>query len=322
MEPRNKTVLVTGASGFVGANLCRHLLAEDTAVHALLNPETRTWRIDDILSDIKTYEVDLCDAERVRRVVHEIRPSIIYHLAAHGAYPFQSDCAQILRVNVFGLWNLLSACKDFGFRLFVNTGSSSEYGRKEFAMRESDPLDPDSFYAVAKATQSFLCRHTALLDGLPVLTVRLFSVYGPYEEPTRLIPSLMAAVHHGQPVKMVSPTTCRDFIHVDDVTDFYCRLVPKPELSGEIVNLGTGTQSSMRSVVETLERVAGVALDARWDTMPGRQWDSTTWVADISKLRRLTGFVPTISLTEGLAKTYRWYCENAALYSGDGVRRC
>ena len=322
MGLHGETVLVTGASGFVGANLCRRLLSEGVAIHAILNPETRTWRIDDILNEIRTYEVDLCDAERVRRVVNEVRPSIIYHLAAHGAYPFQSDCAQILRVNVFGLWNLLSACKEVGFRLFVNTGSSSEYGRKEFAMRETDPLDPDSFYAVAKATQSFLCRHTALLEGLPVLTVRLFSVYGPYEEPTRLVPALMSAAHDGRPIKMVSSSTCRDFIHVDDVVDFYLRVSPKPDWAGEIVNLGTAVQSSMRDVVSTLEQVAGVPIDARWDSMPGRQWDSCNWVADISKLRRLTGFVPKISLAEGLTRTYRWFCENAALYSGDGVRRC
>jgi len=315
-------ILVTGASGFIGANLCRRLVSEGLSVHAVLNPETRTWRLDDIRSNLDLFEIDLCDDFSVQRVIRDVRPTIIYHLAAHGAYPFQSDCAQILRTNVFGLWNLLSACKESGFHLFVNAGSSSEYGKKDFAMRETDQLDPDSFYAVAKATQSFLCRHTALLENLPVVTLRLFSVYGPYEEPSRLIPTLIRAALDDIPINMVSPKICRDFIHVDDIVDF-CLLAPSvPSLGGEIINLGTGVQTSMHDLVSTLEYLTVKSLAVNWGAMAGRTWDSTTWVADISKLRGLTGFVPSISVEKGLSKCLTWFAANKEKYVPQSALRC
>lgn len=322
MNLAQERILVTGASGFIGANLCHRLVTEGFPVAALLNPNTRTWRLDGIQSQLQTFEVDLCDEPSVHQAIHTIRPTIIYHLAAHGAYPFQNDCAQILRTNVFGLWNLLSACKNVGFHLFINAGSSSEYGRKSFAMRETDPLDPDSFYAIAKAAQSFLCRHAALLEKLPVVTLRLFSVYGPFEEPSRLIPTLMMASLFDTRVKMVSADVCRDFIHVDDVIDFMIAAPSFPGLSGEILNLGTGRQTSMGELVSTLEEVSGRRLPVTWGAMPERSWDSTTWVADISKLRALTGFVPSRSVKDGLRECLTWFEANSHLYGEPGILKC
>jgi nucleoside-diphosphate-sugar epimerase len=306
--------LVTGAGGFIGANLCRRLVQDGQTVHAFVKPGSDTWRIDGILGDIRVHEVDICNQDDTRAAVEQVRPQVICHLATHGAYPFQPDARRALLVNVMGLWNLLEACAKVGFELFVNTGSSSEYGRKSAPMRETDLLEPESFYAVAKSAQSLLCRHTAGLHDLPIVTLRLFSVYGPYEEPTRLVPKVMLSLLEGRTLDMVSPETSRDFIHVDDVVDLYLAIERLKPLRGEIINVGTGVQTTLADFVEMAGGLGAGTLAVRWGAMQPRQWDTDVWVADTDKARRLVGFHPKISLPEGLRLTLDWCRENAHLY--------
>ena len=308
------TYLVTGAAGFVGANLCRRLVASGAKVHAFVRSSTALWRIADVAEQIEIHLVDLRDAHSVDQCIAEIRPTVIYHLATHGAYPFQNDGDEILLTNVFGLWNLLQSCSKHGFELFVNTGSSSEYGRKDFAMRETDVLEPDSYYAVAKAAQSLLSRYCSRTSSLPIVTLRLFSVYGPYEESTRLIPKLLYAALDRETIDLVSPTIARDFVYIDDVMDAYLDIESLRSLSGEILNVGTGVQSQLHQVVEILDRLCGYKVSVNWKGMAPRPWDSETWVADISKAKRLTRFEAKTSLSTGIQKSLEWFSANSRLY--------
>jgi nucleoside-diphosphate-sugar epimerase len=322
MSDTRRVFLVTGAAGFVGANLCRRLVSMNAEVHVLLRPTTRTWRIDDLRDKLQAHAADLCDEPRVSQIVDSVRPTVIYHLATHGAYPYQDDAEKILRVNVFGAWTLLNACSKAGYELFVNTGSSSEYGRKTFAMRETDLLDPDSFYGVAKSAQSLLCQQFARRSDSPIVLLRLFSVYGPYEERTRLIPHLMLAALTGAPIDMASPDTARDFVYVDDVVNALLMIDELKALRGEILNVGTGVQSSLAQVVEHTEAVCGRKLDVRWGGMKPRPWDSDVWVADVSKLRRLTGYGPDTPIREGLAACLAWFRDHRRFYEDGAPTKC
>lgn len=306
--------LVTGAAGFVGANLCRRLVERGEEVHVLIKPSSATWRIDDLREDLAVHEADITHAEAVERVVDRSKPTVIYHLATHGAYHYQEDAEQILLINVIGLWNLLRACNRVGYELFVNTGSSSEYGRKQFAMRETDLLDPNSFYAVAKATQSLLCQHMGRRADRQIVTLRLFSVYGSYEEPNRLIPNLMMSAIDNTCLRMVSPRTARDFVFVDDVVDVYLEVDRLRELAGEILNVGTGVQTSLSELLEIMGEVQGRPVNAEWESVPARTWDAMTWVADVSKIRSKLGVVPRTAVRLGLAKSLRWFREHENLY--------
>lgn len=318
----DKDVLITGAGGFVGANLCRGLLARDARVHVLLKQDTARWRIGDIRDRLHVHMADLRDAEAVARVVSDVRPRIVYHFATHGAYPFQTDGESILLVNVFGLWNLLQACKETGLDLFVNVGSSSEYGRKPHAMRESDLLEPDSYYAVAKSAQTLLARLCARLDSLPAVTLRLFSAYGPYEEPTRLIPRLLLAALRDAPIQMAAPETARDFVYVDDIVQVCLAVDALRQYPGETFNVGTGVQRTLAEVVAATEAASGKAVRTAWGGMDSRPWDSDVWVADVSKLRRLIGMRPETTLHEGIARSLDWFREHAGLYPPGEEESC
>ena len=315
-----KRALLTGAAGFIGSTLCRRLLVDGFEVHALLRSTARAWRIAAILPHLRVHEVDARDEERLCQVVREVRPEVVYHLATHGAYPFETDADAIIQTNILGTWNLLKALGPIDYEVFVNTGSSSEYGFKQYAMRETDLLEPNSYYAAAKCAQSLLCQHVARTDNRPINTLRLFSAYGAYEEPTRLVPTLIRRCLAGQPLDLVSPDVARDFVYVDDMVDAYLRLDPLSKLSGEVINVGSGIQHTIRDVVEVVLKETGASVECRWGAVPHRTWDTSTWVADCTKSRRLLGWRATTSLADGLAKTVQWMRSQGAVRRSSDLR--
>ncbi len=302
-----KRALVTGATGFIGSCLARHLISHNIETHIFLRRSSKLWRIEDCKEALHCHVCDLLDEASVHETVQEIQPDVIYHMATNGAYSWQDDADKIVRTNFYGTWNLLRACNKADYTLFVNAGSSSEYGRKDFAMREIDLPEPNSYYAVAKTAQTMLTKHVAHSEQRPIVTLRFFSVFGPYEEPSRLIPTLINAFLTGKKVELVPPETARDFIYIDDVLDIMTRVDDLAAHPTEVFNIGTGVQSSIRDVVDNLISITGKEVETHWSAMPPRQWDTTTWVADISKLRGLIGWKPAHSLREGLEKMVEWH---------------
>lgn len=303
-----KRVIVTGASGFVGANLARRLLRDGHEVHALLRSRHKSWRIESIRPDIQQHIVDLNDSEGLVRIVHQIRPEWIFHLAVYGAYSPQADLAEMIKTNIVGTSNLVSACLATGFGAFVNTGSSSEYGFKDHAPAETEALEPNSYYGVTKASATLFCRFTAQTRRVHLPTLRLYSVYGSYEEPTRLIPSLIRCGSRGRLPPLANPDIARDYVYVDDVSEAYV-LSASHQLSepGPIYNLGTGVQTSLREVVEIARRLMGIPAEPLWGTMANRQWDTNVWLADNTKIGRELGWRPRFSFEKGFRETVEWF---------------
>src|ERR1043166_6771163 len=126
-----KRVIVTGGTGFVGANLVRRLLREGQEVHLLVRPGYQPWRIEAIRNDVRLVEANLADEEEVRVRITEIQPDWVFLLAAHGAYSTQIDVREMIRTNIVSTVNLVEACLETGFEAFVHAGSSSEYGFKD-----------------------------------------------------------------------------------------------------------------------------------------------------------------------------------------------
>lgn len=315
MNLLNERFFVTGATGFVGSCLTRKLAELGCEVHALVRATSKRWRLGGLEQKVTLHIGDLNDGERLRELIGEIQPTVVYHLAVHGAYPTQTNADQIILTDMFGTYNLLKACSEVDYKVFVNTGSSSEYGCKQYAMRECDLLEPTSYYAVAKAAQTLVSQHMARADRRPINTFRLFSVYGPYEEPTRLVPTLVRRCLESKELDMVSPDTVRDFVYVDDVVEAYLQIGQLSLQCGEVFNIGTGIQSSMRDVVRAVFQSAGAKVKVNWGTMPARSWDTETWLADTTKVRRILKWAPRTSLAEGIQKTTEWF-------RSEGYRMC
>jgi dolichol-phosphate mannosyltransferase len=310
-----KRIAITGGSGFVGANLARRLLRDGHEVHLLLRPGHAHWRLAEIQADVRLHIVDFENAAEVTRAVAAIRPEWIFHLAAYGAYPTQADLFQMVRTNIIGLMNLVNAGLAADCEAFVNAGSSSEYGFKDHAPPETELLEPNSHYAVTKASATMFCTYTARTRGVRIPTLRLYSVYGPYEEPARLIPTLIRRGLDGKLPPLVNPKIARDYVHSDDVSDAFILAAgqqsPDP---GAVYNVGTGVQTTLEEVVGIVRRLMDIPEEPRWGSMPSRIWDTSSWVCENSKIARDLGWKPSLSLEDGLLHTIAWMRAHRDLY--------
>jgi nucleoside-diphosphate-sugar epimerase len=299
-------VLVTGAAGFVGACAVRALLQRGYEVHAVLRPSSDPWRLIRLGGALVRHRVDLTDIGSVKALVEAVHPRAVVHLAAHGAYEHQSDFRSMVEMNILGTSYLLEAAAGAGVRVFVSAGSSSEYGFKSEPMHEGDRLEPNSPYAVAKAAQAHLCALAGRRGKMGVATFRLFSVYGPWEEPSRLIPNLIRRARAGLPLEMVAPEVARDFVYVDDVLEALLDLPQVAQLHGNVINLGTGVETTLRDVVDEVLHLTGSRSEVRWGAMAPRRWDTDRWVADASQAARLLSWRPAYDLRRGLVGMAAW----------------
>ena len=300
-----KRVLITGGSGFVGANLTRRLLRDNHEIHLILRPGHQSWRLNEIADQIQRHPVDLEDKEALTRCVREVRPDRVFHLAAYGAYASQTGMERMIATNLLGTVALLDACAEVGVEAFVQAGSSSEYGYKDHAASEDEVIHPNSHYAITKAAATYYCQLTAQQQGVNAVTVRLYSIYGPYEEPTRLIPSLVINGLRGTLPPLVSPHVARDFVYIDDAVEAMLQAAAVNR-GGAIYNVCTGVQSSLGAVVDTARRLMNIPDEPVWASMPERLWDTNLWCGSPDLTAREVGWRAQTDLSRGLEATIAW----------------
>ena len=308
VSPDRKKVLVTGGSGFVGANLVRYLLAGNYEVHLLVRPNHQGWRLREIEDQITLHKVDLSRDDRLQEILLEIRPHWVFHLAAYGAYSWQEDSQQIHETNLQGTIRLLEACVKTGFEAFIHTGSSSEYGYVDHAPKETEAPVPNSHYAFTKAAATLYCQFTANREDAPILSLRLYSAYGPFEDPRRLVPALISNGLQGKLPPLVAPETARDYVFVTDIVEaFILAAQQAKKFPGEIYNLGSGVQTPLRRIVDTICRILPIEDKPVWGTMPARRWDTDVWIAAPEKAADDLGWIARTDLESGLRSTIDWH---------------
>jgi len=312
-------IFITGGSGFVGANLVRKSLKEGADVHINIRKSSDIWRIRDILKDISVVYADLTEYEKMNESLKKIRPDVIFHTAVYGGNAAQNDSGEIIKTNICGTVNLLRCCKNARCNLLVNTGSSSEYGIKKTAMKESDILEPVTDYGVSKAAATLFCQKSARTDNLPIVTIRLFSPYGPYEQKSRLVPSVILAALQKKRPRISSRDFVRDFIYIGDVMNAYRAVLDVGNPHGQIYNIGSGMQQTVGTVTDIIIRQLG--NEVTYETGLPRAWaeEPPCWQADIRRAASEMKWRPEYTLNEGLGKTIEWFKENLKLYVSDSA---
>ena len=256
---------VTGSTGFLG----KHFLEKIKLRSYLFN---------------KGGKVSACST---------FKPDYIFHFAGE---IYNSEA--MVDSNIILTHDLLEEARKLpNLKAFIYIGSSSEYGRKDHAMSETDYLDPTNMYEATKGSASLLCQAYARQYGVPAMVARPFSLYGKYEPKKRFIPTIINSLKKRHRL-FVSPGV-HDFIHVDDFIDGLMLLAENPK-PGEIYNFGTGTQTSNDELVGILENIIGTpAILTHVD--PLRSYDSDMWVSDCQKAHAI-GWKPKLSLYEGLTR--------------------
>ncbi|MDQ2900200.1 MAG: NAD-dependent epimerase/dehydratase family protein [Acidobacteriota bacterium] len=214
-----KSILITGASGFIGPHLLRRLAPEDPVTCAALS--------------------NLEPLFESHRFTH------VYHLAAAGVRAESERAQPCVSCNTLGTFELARMAVRFGVERFVFVGSGFEYRPQATPTDESAPLQASNLYGASKAAGWMLLDYLRREEGLPLVTVRPFAVYGPGEHPSKLIPYVLARARERKPIRLGGGEQIRDYLHVDDVIDALIAAGNRPEAVGRVYNLGGGAANAL-----------------------------------------------------------------------------
>ena len=301
--------LVTGGAGFIGSHLTEELVRLGHQVRVVDSLITGKRRNLAHIPDVEFLEGDLVEPGVAERAVQGV--DYVLHQAAIPSVPRSvKDPVTTHRANVDASLNLLVAARDGGVKRLVYAGSSSAYGNTPtLPKHEGMPTHPLSPYALQKLMSEQYCQIFTALYGLETVTIRYFNVFGPRQDPgspySGVISLFAAALLEGrQPIIYGDGEQTRDFTYVANVVDGVLRAVDAPGAAGEVINVATGGRISLNELLLTMNRIVDSHIEAVYkESRAGDVHDSQ---ADISKAKKLLGYVPIVPLDEGLKHTLDW----------------
>lgn len=300
-------ILVLGGSGFIGANLVRTLLAHRDDVYGTTTT-FKAWRLEG-LPEKNRIVIDLLVDADLENLFDGITPRTLFNCVSYGGYSFETDFQLIYRTNFNLTTRLLHLLEKRSISCYVHSGSSSEYGDNCTAPDEAAPPAPNSDYAVSKVSSAALINYFGHKKGLPCANLRLYSVYGPLEDSSRLIPAVIRHGVAGDYPDFVHPDISRDFIYIDDVVEAFVAtaLNLREEDYGESFNIGSGCKTTISDIAATARELFGIDHEPAFSSMPDRIWDVSDWYANPEKATRCLGWQPRTGLRDGLDGTMKWY---------------
>jgi nucleoside-diphosphate-sugar epimerase len=296
---RSQRVLVTGASGFIGAHLCRRLLSLGAELHAV----SRAVRLDE--DGARWWQCDLASFDCVNEIIATVKPQVIYHLASHVAGSRGlSAVLPTLRANLVSTVNVMTAAAGVGCRRIVLAGSLEE-------PQESAAVPP-SPYAAAKWAASGYARMFHAVYGMQITNLRIAMVYGPGQsDGTKLIPYVIGCLLRGEPPLISSGRREVDWIYVDDVVDAFLASGNNRVDGYVAVEIGSGNCASIGQIAEQLCQLINPSIRPVIGAIADRPCDRS-WTADAAAAQEALGWRPRTPLDEGLQKTVDWYQAAAA----------
>ena len=290
-----RRILITGASGFIGSQLCRRLCDQQAEVHAV----SRVQRASDSHGGPRWWQGDATDASFVRELFRRVQPEFVFHLA--GETRGKRDLELVLptfQQNLTTSVNVLLAATENTCRRVVLAGSLEE---PETGRTASSP------YAAAHVGIHAYARMFHEIFAAPAVVARMFMVYGPGQEAVqKLIPYVTLALLRGESPKVSSGKRLVDWVYIDDVVEGLLALAQAPEIEGRALDLASGRFVSVREVVEALVRLTGSSVGSIFGAEADRKME-TSRKADIEETFARTGWRPRTSLEEGLRRTIAWY---------------
>ncbi|MBE2234076.1 MAG: NAD-dependent epimerase/dehydratase family protein [Anaerolinea sp.] len=305
-----RSVLVTGATGFIGSHLTRRLLDTGCDVWILNRKGSDSWRIADILHklNIVNGELGTITAEEIL----EILPSgirYVFHLAAAGVNQSQAFDALAMQTNIMGTANLLQWARQILPERFLYCGSCFEYGPGESLHEDLLPA-PNSDYGASKAAAWMLVQACFRRYRLPVVSLRPFTVFGPFEGTHRLIPYVISKTLQEDSIALTGGIQTRDFIFIEDVIDAFLQAAVCKDAIGQTFNICTGQATQIRSVVNMIVELIGGNAQPQFGLIPYR--DDELWVhsGSPSAAHDVLGWKAKHSLRQGLENTIGWFLAN------------
>jgi len=311
---KNKTILITGADGFIGSHLTEMLVKKGAKVKALSQYNSFNywgWIEDiDCLDNIEVLNGDIRDPHYCKHITKDV--DIVFHLAALIAIPYSYVApSSYVDTNVTGTLNIVQACLENNVQRVIHTSTSEVYGTAQYVpIDEKHPIQPQSPYSASKIGADNMAMSFYNAFNLPVTIVRPFNTYGPRQSARAVIPTIITQIANGEKsIKLgdVSPT--RDFNYVEDTCRGFIELASCEEAIGETVNVGSNYEISVGDTLNLIKEIMKSDVEFITDEQRIRPEKSEVfrlW-CDNSKIKSLTGFEPKYSIKDGLEKTVDWF---------------
>lgn len=338
----NKTVLVTGSSGFIGSNLCKRLLNEVDGIKVIgldnmndyYDVRIKEYRLNE-LSSFNNYTFikgDLSDKELINKIFEDYKPNVVVNLAAQAGVRYSiTNPDAYISSNLIGFYNVLEACRNYPVEHLVYASSSSVYGsNKKVPYSTDDKVDnPVSLYAATKKSNELMAHAYSKLYNIPSTGLRFFTVYGPAGRPDMAYFGFTNKLINGETIRIFNYGNCkRDFTYIDDIVEGVIRVMKgAPEKkNGEdglpippyaVYNIGNSNPENLLDFVNILQEELIKAevlpkdydFEAHKELVPMQPGDVPITYADTTPLERDFGFKPNTSLRDGLRKFAKWYKE-------------
>ena len=305
MTFKNKRVIVTGASGFIGQHLCKALSEKEAIVVGF----TRSTLDSKYLSE--QYDVDILDEITIRQIIHAVQPEFVVHLAASKDRGVDTAAyREGYKTNLMGSLNLINACQDLPvLARFVFLGSTDEYGQLQVPFKESDKEAPIAAYGASKLAVTELLKALSRSNKFPSVTLRPTIAYGPGQDDSMFLPALIRALVEGRNFDMSLGEQTRDFVYVDDLVQAIIQALLAPSLCGDVINISSATPIRIDALAKMTANILGDEADKllKFGAKDYRTSDVMQYWAANTLAKSLLGWSPTVSLEEGVQRTVDYF---------------
>lgn len=326
MNWNSKSILITGAGGFIGSHLAEQIIECGAKVRAFVRYNSRgDWGMLELLPKHKLDEIEVCagdlrDSHAVRRAVQ--KTEILFHLGSLIAIPYSYiHPRETIETNVMGALNVMSAASEVGVDRVIHTSTSEVYGTARYVpMDEKHPLQGQSPYSASKIGADMVAESFYRSFGLPVTIIRPFNTFGPRQSARAVIPTIITqALTPVAQIVLGSIYPTRDYTYVEDVVNAFIKAAVSQDSIGETINIGSGSDISIGDIAKQVMSILGVDKPIALDSKRVRPVNSEVerLCCDNTKARQLLDWEPRISFEEGLRRTIQWFSANPGSYKPD-----
>lgn len=318
----SRTVLITGASGFIGSQLTERLVQAGAHVRALIHYNSRNdWGLLELLAADVREQVDILagditDGALVRQAVRGC--DVVFHLGALIAIPYSYQAPrQFIDTNVVGTLNVLQACLEANIEKIVHTSTSETYGTARYTPIDEDhPLQGQSPYSASKIGADKLAESFYCSFDLPVATIRPFNTFGPRQSARAVIPTIISQALTGETIKLGLLTPVRDLTFVEDTVSGFIKVAESDHSIGEVINIGTGRGVTMGELAETIIKMfdADKHIVTDEERLRPEKSEVMALICDNAKAKKLLGWEPEYTLEQGLSLTIDYIRDNLNFY--------
>ncbi len=311
-------IVITGGAGFIGSHIAEALVQDHEVIIVdnlddYYSPALKQRNLDCVMTkgDAKFVRGDITDLDLVRKVIDETVDYVFHEAAQAGVRISVEDPFKPNSVNVLGTLNVLKASLDAGVRRVINASSSSVYGKVQYLpFDESHPTMPVSPYGVSKLAAEHYCRVFYEVYGLPTVSLRYFTVYGPRMRPDLAISIFTKKMLANEPITVFgNGEQTRDFTFIDDIVRVNRKLLETNAADGYAMNVGGGHRITVNELISHLREITGSASEIVYSDK--QKGDAEHTMADVGRARELVGYRPEVSIEDGLRLYMMWQKRSA-----------